>query len=104
MIRRHQRAARAGEFDTADVDLTLVIDVIQVQDREKTWIGAATTQMRFDIDALEQRTERMRRQPAHPFIEIAQDDLRPGHTMIVDECGKTRRLIAALENRRSEVH
>ena len=46
----------------------------------------------------------LRREPAHPLVEVAEDDLRPGDAAVVDERGQPRRLVAALEHRGAEVH
>ena len=66
-------------------------------------IGAPAFQVRVDVDALEQRVERLGRQAAHPLVEVAEDHLRPLDTPVVDERREPRRLVAALEHRRAEV-
>ena len=45
VVRRHQRLARARHLDAAHLDLSLVIDVIEVDDREDAGIGAAALQV-----------------------------------------------------------
>ncbi len=46
----------------------------------------------------------LRRQAAHPLVEVAEDDLRPGDAVVVDERGEPRRLVAPLEHGGAEVH
>ena len=41
---------------------------------------------------------------AHPFVEVPEDDLRPGDAAVVDEGGQTRGLVPALEDGGAEVH
>ncbi len=46
----------------------------------------------------------LRGEAAHPLVEVAEDDLWPRDAAVVDERRQPRRLIAALEDGRSEVH
>src|SRR4029079_569386 len=54
MVRRHQRLAGAGELEATDLDLSFVIDVIEMQNGEDARVGAAAFQMLVDIDALKE--------------------------------------------------
>ena len=60
--------------------------------------------MRAQVDALQPFAEHRRRQAAHPFIEVAQDDLRLPDAPIVNDGGEASCLISPLEKRGSEVH
>jgi hypothetical protein len=82
----------------------LVIDVIEVEQREEAGIGAAVAQMRPEIDAVELLREDIGRQRAGPFVEIAEHDLRAGDPAVVDDVCQPHRLIAALEQRGAQMH
>ena len=67
-------------------------------------IGAAALEVFVDIDALKQRAERAGRQPAHPFVEVTEDDLGAFDPLVVHEPGQAGGLIAALEDGGSQMH
>ena len=45
----------------------------------------------------------LRGEPAHPLVEVAEDDLRARDAVVVDERREPRRLVAALEHRGAEM-
>src|SRR5260221_3935966 len=98
MVRRHQRLARPRHLHAPDLHLPFVVDVVEVDDREEARIGAAPFEVLRDVDALEERRQRLGRQPLHPFIEVAEDDLRAGNAVIVDEGRQALRLVPPLED------
>jgi hypothetical protein len=49
---------------------------IQVQNRKHAWIRPAAPQVRPQVDALQPLRQHLRRQPAHPFVEVTEHDLR----------------------------
>jgi len=104
MVRRDEREPRARELDADDLHPPRVVDVVEVQQREESGIGAPSLQVIAQVDAVQFFAEQRRRQPLHPFIEIAEDDLRSADVAIRGDRGEPVRLVAALENRGAEVH
>ena len=56
MVRRHERLPCAGELQAGDLDVALIVDVIEVQDREKPGIGPPPAQVRAEVDACRRST------------------------------------------------
>src|SRR4029450_7768242 len=104
VVRRDEGFAVAWQLDRVPLHVSLVGDVVEVDDREDTWIGAPALEVRLDVDALEQRAQRPGRETTHPFVEVAEDDLGSANTVIVHVGGESRGLIAPLEDCGPEVH
>src|SRR6185436_2211502 len=66
VVRGHQGLARAGELETSNLDVSFVINVVEMKDREDAGIGAASLEVLVDVDALEERAEGIGGEPAHP--------------------------------------
>src|SRR6476660_5938215 len=103
MVRRHQRLAGACQLESADLDLSFVINVIEVQNGEDARIRATPLQVLVDIDALKERAEGAGGEAAHPFIEVAEDDLGSLDALVVDESGQPGRLIPSFEHGGAEM-
>ena len=98
------RALRERTSSTAaDLDVALVIDVVQMQQREDARVRAAAFQVRVDVDALEERAEGVGGEAAHPLVEVAENHLRALDAPVVDERRQPRRLVPPLEHRRAEM-
>ena len=98
------RQAVLGQQHPLDLDAgALVIDVIEVHEREEPRVGPPALQVPGEIDAVQLLGEDVARQPARPLVEIAEHDLRPGDAPVVDDAGEPDGLFAALEQRRPEV-
>src|SRR6476646_10052548 len=104
MVGGHKCLPRAVQLDAANLDVTLVIDVVEVKDGEDAGIGPPPLEMFVDVDALKERVERARRQAPHPLVEVSKNDLGALYAFVVDEAGKTGCLIATLEHRGAEMH
>ena len=50
------------------------IDMVEMENRQDAGKSARRAEMHFGIDRLEARFEKLGRQPARPFVEIARDD------------------------------
>ena len=57
-----------------------------------------------EVDALQAFAEHAGREPAHPLVEIAQDNLRLPDAAVVHDGAEPSRLVPALEKRRPQVH
>src|SRR5262249_18472917 len=78
-------------------------DVIEMQDRKEPWIGAPPLEMVAKVHAFEFGAQQRRRQAAHPFVEIAEDNLRSVYMPVGYDRRHPARLMAALENRRPKM-
>src|SRR5580693_6349079 len=74
-----------------------------MQDREYSRVGPSPSQMLSQVDAVQLFAQELRRQPPHPFVEIAQHELRSAHALIRDDGRQTPRLMPALQDRRAQV-
>jgi hypothetical protein len=97
MIGRHQGHPIARHRDLQHFDLAFVIDVIEVEDREKPRVGPLAAQVLGEVDALQPLRKDVFRDSARPLVEIAEDDLRPRYAPIVNERGELGGLVAPLE-------
>ena len=77
MVRRHERLARARDLHAGDLDLPLVVDVIQMEQRQQARIGTTALQVRAEVDRLELSGELSGRQAAAPLVDVSQQNLRP---------------------------
>src|SRR5687767_7839649 len=50
MVRGHQRLSRARHFHACDVDVAFVINMVEVQERQNSRIGAFASQVHAEID------------------------------------------------------
>lgn len=103
VVRREFGQPRPGQGDVAHRDVAGVVDVVEVQQREEAWIGATALEEGEQVDAAEALGQDVAGQRARPLVEVAEQDLRAGHTAVVHPRGEPLGLIAALEQRRPEV-
>src|SRR5262245_45975873 len=75
-----------------------------MKDRKHAGIGAAASQVRSKVDALEPFGQHGRRKAAHPFVEVTEYHLWLADSPIVDDGAEAPRLVAPLEKRRAQVH
>lgn len=54
----------------------IVVDVIEVDERERAGIGARSLEMLAEVCTLEMFGEKVRGQTARPFVEVAEHDAR----------------------------
>jgi hypothetical protein len=104
MIRRHERFARARYFNTGDIDLSFVIDVIEVEKRKDGRVRPLPPEVHTEINRLELLAQYRRCEPAAPFIEIAEHNLRYANPPIVNDGGQPVRLILAFTECGAEMH
>src|SRR6476659_7715422 len=83
MIGCHQREPCPRQLQPFHFDLTVVVDVIKVEHGEDAGIRAASLQMAAQVDALQTLAEHRGGQSLHPFVEIAEHDLRNADTTVV---------------------
>lgn len=98
MIGRDERASRAWQFDPHHLNVPFVINVIEMQDGEKSRICPSSLQMSAQVNALEALREQRRRQPLGPFVEIAEYQFGTVHASIVNDRRETLSLMTALQN------
>ena len=84
--------------------MAFVIDVVEMQERQNAGIGSLAPQMYAQIDRLQLLLEHGGGQALTPFVEVAEHDLRRVNPAIVHDRGKPLRLVAALAERRAEMH
>ncbi len=104
VIRRHQRQPRSRQLHLHHLDVSLVVDVIQVQDGEHARIRPPAAEVCPQINALQPGRQHLRGEPAHPFIEVPEHDFRGAHTPVVQDRAEPPGLMAPFENRGSQVH
>src|SRR5689334_14392624 len=75
-----------------------------MQDREDAGIRPPAPQVIAQVDAVQALVQHLRREPAHPLVEIADDELRSGGVPVGDDRREPLRLMAALEDRGAEMH
>lgn len=82
----------------------IVVDVVQVQEREHARIGARPTETLFRFGAVQVKTQQTSSKTPCPFIEIAQDDARRRRICIAsDDFQKPVTLVAAFKKARAEM-
>src|SRR4029453_8515475 len=104
VVGRHQRLAGSRQLDPDDLDVALIVDVIQVQNREDAWIGAPAAQVRAEIDSLQALRQQRRRQTPHPLVEVAEHHFRAGYSPVAYERGEALGLEPTLEIRGAKMH
>lgn len=104
MVGGEQGEARAGQLDSPHFDVSLEVEVVEVQHGEESGVGPPTLQIGVQVEALEPFGEQVRHQASSPFVEIAHDQLRSLYSPVVDPLGETRSLVPPLEQCRAEVH
>ena len=103
VVRRHQREPRPRQLELHHFDIPLVIDVIQVQDREDPGIGATAPEVGAQVDAFQAFGQHFGRHAAHPFVEVAEHDFRDADAAVVEDRAEPAGLVAPFEERRAEV-
>src|SRR5436190_3386172 len=104
VVGRDERQPRPRELDADDGDGAVVIDVIQMQDGEDAGIRPAAPQVVRQVDAVQLFGQDQRRLPAHPLVEVAEDQFRTGDVSIRDNGGEPFGLVRPLQNRGAEMN
>src|SRR4029079_18446495 len=85
VIRGDERPPCSGQLDIRDLDSAVVVDVIQMENREDARIGTSPPQVMAQVDAVQPLAERARHQPARPLVEVSEQQLRAAHVPIADD-------------------
>ena len=105
MVRRHQRLPRAGELHAGDLDVALVVDVIEVQDREEARDRCAAAAGACCRSIACSRSDRsVVASPRIHSLKSPSTTFAPGTRRSLDDRREALRLEAALEVRGAEVH
>src|SRR4030095_5428959 len=76
VVRRNEGRPCPRHFDPQNFHPTGVIDVIEVENREYTWVGPAAPEVVLQVDAVELFAQKRCGQPPRPFIEITKHQFR----------------------------
>src|SRR5262245_22599759 len=82
------------------------VDVIEMQKGQQPRVGAFASEVNADVRALKMIGEQAGSQTADPFVEIAEQDARPGVIVPFEDLfiEQSAGLMAAFEIRSAEVH
>src|SRR5207249_12334664 len=86
------------------LDASRIVDVIEVKDREESRVGTPPPQVIPQVDAVQPLAQHLRRQTAHPLVEVAEHELGAGDVPIAHHRRETKRLMPPLEDRGAEMH
>src|ERR1700730_18784272 len=106
MVARNQRLSGPAQPQLFELQSRVVVNVIEVQEREQPGVGAGSAKVHPYVGALQMRTEQARCQSASPFVEVSQDDSRRSQAAVDQQPGSDQlaALLTAFERRGPEVH
>src|SRR5919109_1532210 len=89
-----------------ELQASVEVNVIQVQQRQHPGIGALASRERAKIGALEVLLHQLRGQAASPFIEVAEDDAGTCESRVAEDltAEQLRPLVAPLHISGAEMH
>src|SRR5687767_13452936 len=92
--------AQAFEFER-----TVVVDVVEVHERERARVGAARPQVLAHVGAAQLLAEEAGGEPVRPLVEVAEDDARPRQLRVAEDVAahQLAPLMPALDEGRAEV-
>src|SRR5207302_4739481 len=82
MIRRDSREAIADQFGFLDVQRPFEVNMVQMDQRQQSRIAAALAHVQFEVEAFKGLREHARGQAFDPFIEVADQNARPGNAFV----------------------
>src|SRR5262245_51235111 len=104
MVRRDQGEASAWQLDADDLDAARIVNVVEVQEGKEARIRPAAPQIVLQVDALQTAAQQLRRESAHPLVEVAKHQFRAADVLVRDDRREPFGLMAPLEDCRAEVN
>ncbi len=93
------------DADTVELQITIEVDVVKVQEGEYPWITLSATLARADFGFLEMRAEQAGGEPFGPLVQVPENDFVSAQMNLSQDllAEELARLFSALEERRTEV-
>src|SRR5437879_4893434 len=82
MVRSDSRQAASDQFGALYPQRPFEVDMIEMHERQQTWIAAALPHMQLKVEALEPVRQHACRQSFDPLIEISDQNTRPRNTFM----------------------